>query len=170
MVPFLKEYRKALFLRILVFAFLGMGWDVLMTTVQMILGGSLDKSAVMTVSTWMYLVYGSIPLVVYPMERLLLKGKVPRVLGVLFFLILFYFAEYAWGFFFHALHLEPWNYNWYTPKRWNPSSGYVSFHPVILLFWMLFILLGRRLDGTLRSKFSKESAIIREETKDKGVT
>lgn len=39
MVPFLKEYRKALFLRILVFAFLGMGWDVLMTTVQMILGG-----------------------------------------------------------------------------------------------------------------------------------
>lgn len=85
MVPFLKKYRKALFLRILVFAFLGMGWDVLMTTVQMILGGSLDKSAVMTVSTWMYLVYGSIPLVVYPMERLLLKGKVPRVLGVLFF-------------------------------------------------------------------------------------
>lgn len=154
MNPFLKEYKKALFLRIFLFAFLGMGWDVLMTTVQMSLGGSLDKNAVMTASTWMYLVYGSIPLVVFPMEKLLQRFRLPRILGTFSFLAFFYAAEYAWGFLFSTVGISPWNYNWYTPEAWNPSSGFVSFHPVILLFWLIFILLGRKLDQVLRFNFS----------------
>ena len=140
MRAFMMKYKKALWLRIGVFAFLGMGWDVLMTTVQMILGG-VERNAVMTASTWMFLVYGSIPLVVFPMEKLLLKLKVPKVLDILLFLFLFYLAEYAWGYFFYSLTIEPWNYNWYTPKRWNPKSGYISFHPVILFFWLIFLVL-----------------------------
>lgn len=43
MIEFLTEYKKALGLRILVFSFIGMGWDVLMTTLQMILGNHLEK-------------------------------------------------------------------------------------------------------------------------------
>lgn len=165
MIEFLTEYKKALGLRILVFSFIGMGWDVLMTTLKMILGNHLEKSAVMTASTWMFLVYGSIPLVVLPIENLLLKYKVPKRLGVAIFLILYYAAEFSWGFLFHAFGIEPWNYNWYTPEMWNSSAGYVSFHPVILLFWIIFIQLGRVLDKTLRSKVSSESVIIRGVTK-----
>lgn len=166
MIEFLMEYKKALGLRILVFSFIGMGWDVLMTTLQMILGNHLEKSAVMTASTWMFLVYGSIPLVVLPIENLLLKYNVPKLLGVVIFLMLFYAAEYSWGHMFHVFGIEPWNYNWYTPEMWNSSGGYVSFHPVILCFWILFIQLGRSLDRVLRSKFTGESVIIREETND----
>ena len=154
MRAFMMEYKKALWLSILLFTFLGMGWDVLMTTVQMILGGFVKRNAVMTASTWMFLVYGAIPLVVFPMEKLLLKLKVPKVLGIFLFLFLFYLAEYAWGFFFHTFEVEPWNYNWYTPKRWNPKSGYISFHPVILFCWLIFVLLGRKLDQVLRIIFT----------------
>lgn len=166
MIEFLMEYKKALGLRILVFSFIGMGWDVLMTTLQMILGNHLEKSAVMTASTWMFLVYGSIPLVVLPMEKVIQELKIPKLLDSILFLALFYGAEYSWGVLFHALEMEPWNYNWYTPTFWNPSTGYVSFHPVILLFWIIFIQVGRVLDKTLRSKFSGESVIIRGVTKE----
>jgi len=116
--------------------------------------GGVKRNAVMTASTWMFLVYGAIPLVVFPMEKLLLKLKVPKVLGIFLFLFLFYLAEYAWGFFFHTFEVEPWNYNWYTPKRWNPKSGYISFHPVILFCWLIFVLLGRKLDQVLRIIFA----------------
>lgn len=88
---FFTEYSRRLWMRILVFAVLGMGWDVFMTTVQKIIGGQIDRNAIQTASTWMYLVYGSIPLVVFPMEKLLKKLHIPKLMGlVLFFLTLLY--------------------------------------------------------------------------------
>ena len=150
---FFTEYSRRLWMRILVFAVLGMGWDVFMTTVQQIIGGQIDRNAIQTASTWMYLVYGSIPLVVFPMEMLLKKLHKPKLMGLFLFLVLFYTAEYSWGAFFHSLDIHPWNYNWYTPEQYNSSTGYVSFHPVILLSWVLFIVIGRAMDRMLRLKF-----------------
>lgn len=152
MKSFFTEYSRKIWMRILVFAMMGMGWDVLMTTAQQIIGGQIDKDAIQTASTWMFLVYGSIPLVVLPMDKLLMKLRVPKFIGLALFLVLFYMAEYSWGTFFHSVGIEPWNYNWYTPERFNSSSGYVSFHPVIILSWIVFIVIGRALDRRLRLK------------------
>lgn len=62
MKKFLTEYKAKLWLQVIVFAMMGMGHDVIVTTVQKILGGQLDINAVQTASTWMFLIYGTIPL------------------------------------------------------------------------------------------------------------
>lgn len=150
---FFTEYSRRLWMRILVFAVLGMGWDVFMTTVQQIIGGQIDRNAIQTASTWMYLVYGSIPLVVFPMEKLLKKLHIPKLMGLVLFFLLLYIAEYCWGVLFHTMDIHPWNYNWYTPEQFNSSTGYISFHPIIILLWGIFIVIGRALDRILRLKF-----------------
>ena len=90
-------------MRILGYGILGMSRDVSMTTVQQITGGQIDRNTIQTASTWMYLVYGSIPLVVFPMEILLKKLHIPKLMGLVLFLVLFYTAKYRWGAFFSFL-------------------------------------------------------------------
>ena len=148
---FLIEYKTRMWLRIIVFAIMGMGYDVIVTTIQKILGGKLDLNAIQTASTWMFLIYGTIPLIVYPVLVLLKKTKIPRLLIPLVFLGLFYFAEYSWAAVFHQFGIEAWNYNWYTPSAFNTANGYISFHPVIIVTWLVFVNLGIFLDNRLRS-------------------
>lgn len=151
MKEFVGEYKTKMWMRIVVFAMMGMGYDVIVTTIQKILGGKLDINAVQTASTWMFLVYGTIPLIVYPVLFVLKKMKIPKVLIPLVFLLLFYIAEYSWGATFHKFGIEAWNYNWYTPSAFNTANGYISFHPAIIVTWLIFINLAIFLDNKLRS-------------------
>lgn len=150
---FFTEYDKKLWMGIPVYGILDMGRDVSMTTVQQIIGGQIDRNAIQTASTWMYLVDGSIPLVVFPMEMLIKKLHISKLMGLVLFLVLFYTAKYRWGAFFHSLDIHRWNYNWFTPEQYNSTTGYLFFHPDILHSWVLVIVIGRALDRMLRLKF-----------------
>lgn len=144
------EYSKNMWVRVILFAMMGMGYDVLVTTMQQFLGGHLNIHAIQTASTWMLLVYGTIPFVVYPVQMFLKKIGVPRFVNPIFFLILFYLAEYLWGALFHQMGIKAWDYNWYTPTAFNTANGFISFHPGIILTWFFFVIMAEILDSKLR--------------------
>lgn len=144
------EFGKNMRVRVIMFAMMGMGYDVLVTTLQQVLGGHLNIHAIQTASTWMLLVYGTIPFVVYPVQVFLKKIGVQRLGNPLVFLLLFYLAEYLWGTLFHQMGIKAWDYNWYTPLAFNTTNGYVSFHPRIILTWFIFVILAESLDSKLR--------------------
>ncbi len=150
MKTFLDGYTKNLVLRIIVFALFGMGYDVIVTTIQQLLGGHLDINAIQSASTWMFLVYGIIPLVIYPVKFALKKLRIPGYSMPFIFLALFYIAEYSWATLFAKLSIEAWNYNWYTPAGFNTANGYVSFHPAIIVVWLIFVIIALFLDDELR--------------------
>lgn len=153
MTQLLAEYKVKIWLRIIVFGMMGMGYDVIVTTIQKILGGVLDLNAVQTASTWMFLVYGTIPLIVYPVLYLLKIMKLPKILIPFVFLVLFYIGEYSWGSIFNTFGIEAWNYNWYTPSAFNTTNGYISYHPGIIITWYIFVNLALRLDDQMRRAF-----------------
>lgn len=153
MSQFLAEYSVKMWLRIIVFAIMGMGYDVIVTTIQKILGGVLDLNAVQTASTWMFLVYGTIPMIVYPVQYLLKKIKLPKILIPFVFLVVFYIGEYSWGSIFNTFGIEAWNYNWYTPSAFNTPNGYISYHPGIIITWYIFVNFALHLDDQMRGVF-----------------
>ncbi|MBP9022811.1 MAG: hypothetical protein KBH06_06380 [Spirochaetes bacterium] len=145
-----KCYFKKLWLRIAIFTFAGMGWDILMTTSQQIIAGTLTLDALNTASTWMYIPYSLMPFYFYPADFIMNKLKMKYWMRVVPMLAVFYIAELTFGSLMLYLGIEPWNYNWYIQPEWN-YKGIISFYPVIVILWGIFVVLSDFLDGYLRS-------------------
>jgi hypothetical protein len=146
------EYKKGLFFRIIVFCFMGLGWDVLMTLLQQIVSGKLTIHAQCPASAWMYLAYGGIPLLFYPVTQMCRFLRFPYVLRILVLLLVFYVVEYNFGSTLRMFGIMPWDYNWYLDPIWT-LDGIITWHPAFLVAWTVFVVLAGWLDSVLRVSY-----------------
>ncbi len=147
-----NEYKEGLLFRIAVFAFMGIGWDILMTILQQIISGKITLSILCPASGWMYLAYGSVPLFFYPIDRVGRFFRSPFGLRVLIFMLIFYIFEYCFGATLRHFGATPWDYNWYLDPKWT-LHGLITWHPAFLAAWAVFVILGGSLDSTLRTSY-----------------
>ena len=91
------DYTRHLGFRIMIFAFLGIGWDVLMTFTQQILSGKVTIDALCPASMWMFLAYGTLPLVFDPVEFGVKKLTQSYAVRIFVFLCCFYIFEFCFG-------------------------------------------------------------------------
>jgi len=146
------DYKQGLIFRIALFAFMGLGWDVLMTILQQIIAGKLNISLLCPASAWMYLAYGSVPLCFYPIDQGTRYLKFPFGARVLTFMLVFYVFEFSFGATLRHFGAMPWNYNWYLNPKWT-LDGLITWHPAFLVAWAVFVMLGGCLDTTLRKSY-----------------
>jgi hypothetical protein len=159
------EYRRGLVARVLFFTFLGLGWDVITTFLQMLISRGtkapaeavpacacmldLTRSAICPASAWMVLAYGGIPLLVYPVVQLGRRLGLHYLLRTLLMLAVFYSVELGFGHTMRALGVTPWDYRWFLPG-WALADGLVCYHPVIVVWWFAFCSLIEIVDESLR--------------------
>jgi len=148
-----EEYLAGIIPRMLIFSFLGIGWDVLVTLVQQLLSGKVMINALCPASAWMYPIYATIPLLFYPVAAVLKRNRLGYFVRVLCFLAIFYIVEYGYATFLSRFGIIAWSYDWYLPHRYNGTNGYVSFHPVIMAMWTVFVVFAEGIDFVLRSSF-----------------
>lgn len=146
------EYRKGLLFRIVMFAFLGIGWDVLMTILQQIISGKITVSILCPASGWMYLAYCTVPLCFYPIDQTTRYLRFPFGARVLTFMLIFYAFEFSFGATLRHFGATPWDYNWYLDSKWT-LNGLITWHPVFLAAWAVFVMLGGCLDTALRNAY-----------------
>ncbi|HPS56817.1 MAG TPA: hypothetical protein PK514_01820 [Spirochaetota bacterium] len=65
-----EEFKQGLVFRIIIFAFIGIGWDVFMTFLQQAVSGKVNQDALCPASMWMFTAYGSLPLFFYPLVEI----------------------------------------------------------------------------------------------------
>lgn len=147
----LKAYLKNIILRVSIFTFAGMGWDVLMTTLQQIIAGTLGKNAENPASTWMYIPYSMMPFFFYPADCIMNDLKMKYWMRIIPMTSVFYCAELSFGLTMRYFGIIPWNYNWFIAEKWN-YEGIISFYPLIAAAWALFVVLSDKLDGYLRDR------------------
>jgi hypothetical protein len=173
------EYGRGLAARVLLFAFLGMGWDVATTLLQMEVGGGakppaeavpacacmldLTRSAVCPASAWMFLAYGGIPLLVYPVVQLGRRLGLHYLLRTVIVLVVFYLVELGFGHTMRSFGVTPWDYRWFLP-RWTLADGLVCYHPVIVGWWFVFCGLIEIVDESLRRSIPAFWETVKETT------
>jgi hypothetical protein len=171
------EYRRGLAARVALFAFLGLGWDVATTLLQMLLGRGtkpppeavpacacvvdLTRSAICPASAWMVLAYSGIPLLVYPVVQLGRRLRLHYLLRTVVVLAVFYSVELGFGHTMRSFGLMPWDYRWFLPG-WSLAEGLVCYHPVIVLWWFLFCALIEIVDESLRRSIPELWATLKE--------
>ena len=132
--------------RLFLFSFWGIGWDILVTLTQHIIAGKTDINLINPASTWMYLAYGGIALVIWPTTNVMKKFKISYVFRIIILLVIFYVIEYLFGSTMYFFGIKPWDYNWNIPASWT-YNGIITWHPVILLEWIVFIVIVDCLDA-----------------------
>lgn len=147
-----ERYKKGLLARMLVFAFLGMGWDVLMTFIQQALAGKLTIHALNPASAWMYLAYAGAPLFFYPVRTGAQRLGFPYPLRVLVALAVFYAAELIYGWALRSFGIMAWNYDWNLDPRWT-LRGIITWHPVFLVAWSVFVMIIDCLDAVFAGSY-----------------
>ncbi len=147
-----NEYRQGLAFRMGMFSFLGLGWDVLMTFLQQIIAGKVTINALNPASAWMIIAYGSIPLLFYPVTSFGRFLKLPYAARVAIVLAVFYLIEFIFGYTLRIFGVTPWNYDWYLDPKWT-LSGIITWHPVILAVWVIFVILVEWIDAFLRASY-----------------
>ena len=155
-VPFYSQFLSGLVLKCLLFAFWGIGWDLLVTATQKWIAGTQTLDMVYPASVWMFFIYGLIPVLVFPLHKLFEHFKIPYPVRILIFLVLFYAVEYLWGFTFHQLGITPWSYDWNLDPSWT-LDGYITWHPIILTEWLIFIIVVYKVHNTLIEHWPAES-------------
>jgi len=147
-----KSYAQGLGFRVALFAFIGMGWDVLMTLLQQIVAGRVDPNASCPASAWMYLAYGGVPLIIYPAASLFKRLGLfypARLAGLL---VVFYLVELGFGSTMRTLGITPWDYNWYLQPKWT-FHGLITWHPAFIAAWLVFVALMEWLDAAVRDSY-----------------
>ena len=114
-----QAYTRGLAFRIVLFAFIGVGWDVLMTLLQQIVSGSLDRNALCPASAWMYFIYGGIPLIFYPAVHTLKRLRFPYPARLAVLLVIFYAVEFSYGSLLRTLGIAAWDYDWFLQPAWT---------------------------------------------------
>ncbi len=147
-----REFRQGLVFRVIMFCFLGIGWDMVMTFIQQIIAGRITIDAINPVSAWMMLAYGSIPFLFYPVSSLGRYMKLPYAGRVLVILAVFYFVEFAFGSTMRLFGITPWSYDWFIDPKWS-LRGIITWHPVILAAWIVFVMLVEWTDYFLRISY-----------------
>jgi hypothetical protein len=147
-----NEFKQGLVFRIALFCFIGLGWDVLMTTLQQIISGKLSINALNPASTWMFLAYGSIPFLFYPVTQFGRFLKLPYAGRVAIVLLVFYTVEFMFGFTLRTFGITPWNYDWFLDPSWS-LFGIITWHPVIFAAWVVFVILVEWIDSTIRKSY-----------------
>jgi hypothetical protein len=147
-----NEFRQGLVFRIIIFCFLGIGWDVLMTFLQQIIAGRVTINALNPASTWMFLAYGSIPLLFYPVTSFGRFLKLPYAARLAIVLAVFYIVEFMFGFTLRSMGITPWNYDWFLDPKWS-LFGIITWHPVMFGAWVVFVILVEWIDTGLRQSY-----------------
>jgi hypothetical protein len=132
---------NGLLLKIVAFAFLGVGWDVLVTLTQQLLAGQADRNALCPASAWMYVVYGCIPLGLSPVLTRIRTGGWPYPVRILLGVAALYGFELLFAHLFAVFSITAWNYRWWLQPRWSTADGFTCWHPVIVLEWTVFVVL-----------------------------
>lgn len=148
----IEQFKEGLLFRVIMFCFLGIGWDMLMTFIQQIIAGRLRIDAINPVSAWMILAYGGIPFLFYPVSSLLRHLKLPYAVRIIVFLLVFYAVEFAFGYTMRSFGRTPWSYDWFLDPRWT-FMGIITWHPVIVAMWMVFVILAEWIDFVLRVSY-----------------
>jgi hypothetical protein len=146
------EYRRGLLFRIVLFAFIGLGWDVLMTLLQQTVSGKLGTNAICPASAWMYFIYSGIPLVFYPVVGALKRLRFPYPARLIVLLGIFYLIEYGYGSLLRSLGITAWDYNWFLHPRWT-SQGLITWHPAFIAAWLAFVAVMEWLDTAVRNSY-----------------
>jgi hypothetical protein len=147
----MSKYLKELPLKIFIFMFIGIGYDALVTFTQQVFADKIDRSAILPVCAWMYLVYGSVPVFFTPIIQYV-RRFFSYPICLLIFLALFWIVEYNIGIVFNALSIDGYSYRWWLSPIWSPSSGYISWHPAIIIEWLFYFFLIENIDVAI-SKF-----------------
>jgi hypothetical protein len=109
----LKAYKRTL-LRVLLFALLGLVFEVFFTDLGAMLRGKIGRNG--NTSLLMMLDYGVLGLVVGPMAEALKPRRVPLALRALLYMFGIFFVEYTSGRLFTAFGWNIWNY---SGLKWN---------------------------------------------------
>ena len=109
----LKAYRRAL-LRVLLFALLGLVFEVFFTDLGALLRGKIGRNG--NTSLLMMLDYGVLGLAVGPIAEALKRRRVPLALRALVYMFGIFFVEYTSGRLFTACGWNIWNY---SGLKWN---------------------------------------------------
>ncbi|MEN8131330.1 MAG: hypothetical protein ABFS45_14285 [Pseudomonadota bacterium] len=144
-----KEYTNHFALRLVLFAFMGIGWDVLMTLLQKFISGKITISAICPASAWMYFAYFALPIALYPTAWLVERFTNFYVVKILAFLMVFYCYEFAFGYTLQQFGAIPWSYDWFLDPKWT-LMGIITWHPAFLVAWTIFVMLGYELDERFR--------------------
>lgn len=147
-----EEFKKGLIFRIIIFAFMGIGWDICMTFLQQAVSGRADGNALCPSSMWMFMAYGSLPFFFYPLVTLTKHFRLPYALRILVLLAVFYAVELLFGITMRSFGIMPWNYDWYLSPCWT-LDGIITWHPAILAAWIVFLILVEWLDTVLRNSY-----------------
>jgi hypothetical protein len=105
---------KRVLLRVLLFALLGLLFEVFFTDLGALLRGKIGRNG--NTSLLMMLDYGVLGLVVGPMAEALRRRRVPLVLRAAVYMLGIFFVEYTSGRLFTACGWNIWDY---SGLRWN---------------------------------------------------
>jgi hypothetical protein len=109
----LKAYRRAL-LRVLLFALLGLVFEVFFTDLGALLRGKIGRNG--NTSLLMMLDYGLLGFAVGPIAEALKRRRVPLALRAVVYMFGIFFVEYTSGRLFTACGWNIWNY---SGLKWN---------------------------------------------------
>ena len=149
-----QEFKQGLLFRSIVFAFMGIGWDLCMTFLQQSLSGKINHNGICPVSVWMLLAYGTVPFFFYPLVSVTKHFRFHYVLRLVVLLAVFYAVELIFGLLMRSLNVLPWNYDWYLEPAWT-IDGIITWHPAILGAWIICIMLVEWIDTVLRVSYPK---------------
>lgn len=123
-----------------------------MTFLQQVISGKVTIHALNPASTWMFLAYGSIPLLFYPVTMFGRFLNLPYAARVAVVLAVFYLIEFMFGYTLRSFSITPWNYDWFLDPKWS-LDGIITWHPVILAAWIVFVILVEWIDSGLRESY-----------------
>ena len=155
-----QELSTGLPFRMGIFAFAGIGWDALMTLLQHVIAGTLERSLLLPVSPWMFIAYGFTPLGIYPLALLGHRLGLKYPSRLLLFLLGFFVFELLFGLSLREFDIVAWNYNWNLDPRWT-LDGIVTWHPAFLISWTLFVAAAHLLDSVLRASYPSISRAMK---------
>jgi hypothetical protein len=140
--PHMQSYKRAL-LRVLLFALLGLVFEVFFTDLGAVLRGKIGRNG--NTSLLMMLDYGVLGLAVGPIARALRRRRMPLALRALVYMFGIFLVEYTSGRLFTACGWDIWNYR---GLKWN-LHGQITllYAPVWYFLGLCLEFLYRRVDA-----------------------
>ena len=104
----MKKTYKVVLWRFLLFAFVGLLFEVIFGAIGSLFQGSLNLRG--STSLWMIFDYGLFGIILMPIKKGLVKLKFPLLARALVYMLVIYAVEYISGAIFTSLGLEIWSY------------------------------------------------------------
>ncbi|MBW7865857.1 MAG: hypothetical protein GX580_11675 [Candidatus Hydrogenedens sp.] len=134
---------KRMLLRVLLFALLGLLFEVFFTDLGAMLRGKIGRHG--NTSLLMMLDYGLLGLVVGPIAEALKRRRIPLALRAVVYMVGIFFIEYVSGRLFTAAGWDIWNY---SGQKWNLHGQITLMYAPFWYFLGLWVeFLYRRVDA-----------------------